>query len=224
MATKVEVTSDGDALSLRERTRRAVQGELIDVATRLFVENGYEATTVDQIASAAGVSRRSFFRYFPTKDDLVLSKYDRTGEDLAAALRARPADEPLWASLRSMLDHVVDYAASPERAASMAALEEVVASSDVLRGAYLARIDALQRDLAEIVRIRADEAGHPWPDCDPAPRALVGAAFACLRAATEHSRDTGADLGRSLDRTMAAVAPLDGAPTSARPRRRTTAR
>ncbi len=206
--TAAHETEPAGAPSLRERTRRAVHGELLDVAQRLFVEHGYEATTVDQIATAAGMSKRSFFRYFATKEELVLSKYERTGEDLAAALRARPGDEPLWRSLRFVFDVVVDYAADPHRAAAMADLERVIAASESLRGAYLARIDRMQRDLAEIARIRSQETERPWGDDDPAPRAVVGAAFACFAAASATAARTGADLGAVLDDAMSAVSPL----------------
>jgi AcrR family transcriptional regulator len=194
--------------SLRERTRRAVQGELIEVGQRLFVERGFEATTVDEIATAAGMSKRSFFRYFATKEELVLSKYERTGDDLAAALRSRPADEPLWTSLRFVFDVVVDYAADPVRAASMAGLERVIAASEPLRGAYLARIDRIQRDLADIARLRSHTTDRPWNDDDPAPSAIVGAAFACLAAATATAARTGADLATVLDDAMSAVSPV----------------
>ncbi|KAF4409623.1 MULTISPECIES: TetR family transcriptional regulator [Streptomyces] len=83
---------------LRERkkikTRRTIRAE----AFRLFAEQGYDATTVDQIAAAAEVSPSTFFRYFPTKEDLVVTdEYDPLTLD---ALAARPADEPLLQSLR----------------------------------------------------------------------------------------------------------------------------
>ncbi|MEZ0068966.1 AcrR family transcriptional regulator [Streptacidiphilus sp. MAP12-20] len=88
-------------LGLRERkklkTRRAIRA----AAFGLFADQGYEATTVDQIAAAAEVSPSTFFRYFPTKEDLVISDdYDPL---LEAAFRARPQDEPLIDSLRAAM-------------------------------------------------------------------------------------------------------------------------
>ena len=88
----------GASLGLRERkklkTRRAIRA----AAFRRFAEQGYEATTVDQIAADADVSPSTFFRYFPTKEDLVISDdYDPL---LESALRARPVDEPLVESIR----------------------------------------------------------------------------------------------------------------------------
>lgn len=193
--------------SLRERTRRAVQSELIDVAQQLFVEQGYEETTVDQIASAAGMSRRSFFRYFSSKEALVIEKYEAMIDVFAERLEARPADEPLWTSVRRMFDYVVHYADDADLAERMAVMEAIVQSSDALRGAYLERIDRAQERLTQIARDRADEQGTSWPGDDPAPRAIIGTAFACLEAARAAAAKSGRSLGPVLDRAMQAVAP-----------------
>jgi AcrR family transcriptional regulator len=72
----------------KDRTRRVIQAE----ALRLFAEQGFQATTVEQIAAAADVAPRTFFRYFPTKDEVVFwSDYQPL---LAGFVAARPADEP----------------------------------------------------------------------------------------------------------------------------------
>jgi AraC-like DNA-binding protein len=76
--------------SLRERTRRAVQAELVEVAQRLFVERGYEQTTADAIAGAAGMSKRSLFRYFRSEEDLV----EGGGPGDGGRRRARDAVRP----------------------------------------------------------------------------------------------------------------------------------
>jgi AcrR family transcriptional regulator len=86
---------------LRARARLAMRTEIAETAFCLFVERGFERTTVDEIAEAAGLSRRSFFRYFPTKEDTVFGLLDDLGEELAAAVAARPAAEPPWAALRA---------------------------------------------------------------------------------------------------------------------------
>jgi AcrR family transcriptional regulator len=72
----------------RQRTQAAIQTE----ALRLFTEQGYEATTCEQIASAAEVSPATFFRYFPTKEDVVLA--DNYDDLLLALVHERPASEP----------------------------------------------------------------------------------------------------------------------------------
>ncbi|MDX3100968.1 TetR/AcrR family transcriptional regulator [Nonomuraea angiospora] len=196
-----------ESLSLRERTRLAVRQQLLDTALALFLEQGYEATTVEEIAAAAGMSKRSFFRYFGSKEDVILGKHERLGEQFIDALRARPLDEPLWTSLRRMFDDVVDYMADPAQAAGAAELQRVINGSPSLRAAYLDRMLGNQSRIADAARERAHDAGHGWDDADPAPLALVGAAFACLTAANASAAAGGVPLREALDRAMAAVGP-----------------
>src|ERR1700737_2370781 len=59
------------AVDIGERKRRAVRGELSEVALRLLTDRGFDSVTIDEIAAAAGVSRRTFFRYFSSKEDVV---------------------------------------------------------------------------------------------------------------------------------------------------------
>src|SRR4029077_8820150 len=86
-------------LTLRDHARGAVREEVMRQAWLLFSAQGFEATTVDQIAAAAGMSRRTFFRYFAGKDELVLTRLVESGQSVVDALRLRPADEPVWVSL-----------------------------------------------------------------------------------------------------------------------------
>jgi AcrR family transcriptional regulator len=83
----------------RERKKAQTRRSLQEHALRLFLENGYANTTVEQIAAAAGVSHMTFFRYFPTKEDVVMQDdYDPLLESLIAA---RPAGEPPVARIRA---------------------------------------------------------------------------------------------------------------------------
>src|SRR6267143_832439 len=88
-------------LGLRERkklkTREAIQRE----AMRLFQKNGYEETTIEQIADAAEISPSTFFNYFPTKEDVVL--YDRYDPMLASLMLERPVEETPSVALRHVL-------------------------------------------------------------------------------------------------------------------------
>jgi AcrR family transcriptional regulator len=196
--------------SLRERTRRAVQADLVDVAQRLFVERGYEQTTVDAIAAAAGMSKRSFFRFFASKEELVLGKYDLMGEQLTARLDERPDDESLWVALRRMFDAVVEQTADGAPSPQGHEIGRIVSATPVLHAAYLHRLHRIQDDIAAVVRRRAERAGHPFAAEDPAPSAIVGAAFACVSAARVTSVATGRPFAEAVDRAMAAVGDLAG--------------
>src|SRR5437762_13429180 len=111
-----------DPLPVRERTRRAVRGELTQTAVSQFVEKGYDETTIDDLAAAAGMSKRTFFRYFASKEELVMGKYEFFGQQLAEDLAARPVDEPLWVSLRQIFGRVVEYFESEARGATAVAM------------------------------------------------------------------------------------------------------
>jgi AcrR family transcriptional regulator len=85
----------------REQNKRRTHEALIEAAGRLFQERGYESTTVRDIAAAAGVGERTFFRYFPSKESLVLQQVRDLVPLLAAEIRDRPAAEPPLAALRN---------------------------------------------------------------------------------------------------------------------------
>ncbi len=185
--------------SLRERTRRSVRSELVDAAQELFAAHGYESVTVDQIAEATGMSRRSFFRYFASKDAVVLGKYERLGEQFSEALRARPADEAPWPALRRMFDGVVAYVTDPALAERASEMDRIISASPALRAGYLERMQQAQALVVSALQERAPELGPT------ASAALVAAAFATVAAANDRARETGAPLAAVLDEAMAAV-------------------
>src|SRR6266508_2567443 len=115
-----------DPLPVRERTRRAVRDELAQLAKELFVEKGYDETTIDELAAAAGMSKRTFFRYFASKEELVMGKYEILGDQLAEDLAARPSDEPIWASMRQVFGQIVDHVESEARGTASVAMENIV--------------------------------------------------------------------------------------------------
>jgi len=194
--------------TLRERTRRAVRSELIDAAVALFAEHGYENITVDQIAQAAGISRRSFFRYFGSKEALVLGKFDRLGDEFAQALSARPADEPAWEALRRMFDPVIAYVGDPELGRRAAEVDRIIHSDESLRAGLVERMQRAQALVVDVLRRRPDQGRR---EDDLALSALVGAAFAALAAASAHSQATGMPLERALDRAMTSIGAGAGA-------------
>lgn len=82
----------GAAPGLRELKKQRTRATIVDVAARLCAEQGYERTTVDQIAEAAEVSPRTFSRYFPNKEAVVGALIEETSEHVAAALARQPRD------------------------------------------------------------------------------------------------------------------------------------
>ena len=99
-------------LGLRERKKIKTRMAIRKATYRLIQEQGYDATTIEQIAEAAEVSPSTVFRYFPTKEDIVVTdEYDPLLEE---ELRARPADEPLLQSLRYVVNSALRQSVSGE--------------------------------------------------------------------------------------------------------------
>jgi AcrR family transcriptional regulator len=85
---------------LRERHRKRTAADLEEAALALFCEKGFDAVTIDDIAAGADVSRRTFFRYYASKEDVILSDHPKRLDELQAALDRRPMDEPPLTALR----------------------------------------------------------------------------------------------------------------------------
>ena len=189
--------------TLRDRATRAVRAEIAGVAIRLFLEQGFDKTTVDQIAAEAGLSRTSFFRYFATKEDAVLGHLEELGQKARDALEARPADEPAWQSLRHAFGVLIaERSAYPEGGMGM---HRMLRDTPSLQARHLGRQANWQELLAPEVARRL---GIPADPRDPRPRALVAAALGCLNVAVDVcARSEGAaDLADLLDQAMGALA------------------
>ncbi|WP_432135255.1 MULTISPECIES: TetR/AcrR family transcriptional regulator [unclassified Streptomyces] len=203
------MTTEKTRSGLRERTRQAVRREITEAANALFIERGYEATTIDDIAAAVGMSKRSVFRYFPTKEDLVIGKVDYLADEMLQGLRARPAGEPVWESLRALFDLLVPHVDDLDKDSVAAPIQRVIFSTPNLLGSYLEKQQQMQEVVVDELSRRAAEAGTPCPAADPTLRAITAAAFGCLVAAQRAWLESGSGgtFADALDRAMAAVAP-----------------
>jgi AcrR family transcriptional regulator len=130
--------------ALRERKRLETKERITEAARALFRERGFDATTIDQIAEAAAVSRRSFFHYFASKDDVVFAWQDELETALTDALVVLPSREPL---LR-VAERAVVAAAGHFNRDEAVALSRMVHGSPVLRARNQARYEGLERVLA----------------------------------------------------------------------------
>ncbi len=193
-------------MTLRDHAREAVRDEVAKHAWTLFAVQGYEATTVDEIAEAAGMSRRTFFRYFAGKDELVLERLVESGKLIADALRDRPADEPAWPALRAALG--VALALQEAHAEKARPLQLMLRAEPALRATTETRrrlwVEALAPLVATRLPARSIERG---PDTRAA--AVAGSALGCLDAAQiAWAENPGSSLTSLLDEAMSAVAPL----------------
>jgi AcrR family transcriptional regulator len=168
-------------MTLRERNRRAAYAQISGVALRLFADQGYESTTVEQIAEAAGVSARTFFRYFATKEDIVVGDLVQLGDVVAAALAARPPEENPWVALTSSFAALADAPGRPvDRDLLIARL---TTANPALRARHLEKHLRWQALLVPLLERRMGL--EPGPVPDPRAHAIVGACLACLDTAME---------------------------------------
>ncbi|MGW6057364.1 TetR/AcrR family transcriptional regulator [Streptomyces sp. NPDC055189] len=191
----------GAPATLWDRTRQLASREILETALRLFTEQGYDETPIAQIAREAGVSQRTLFRYFGTKEDLLGDNQQRFGQVLADTVGEQPAEAGVWEALRAGFAAVLALHDSREKALERFRLLHNTAS---LRAGYLEKRLRFQEDLLPLVQARMGTgAGNP----DPGARAVIGTAFACLDAASMTWVDNGGtgDIIDLYDECLAAV-------------------
>jgi AcrR family transcriptional regulator len=184
------VTVEPLAAQLSVRRSQMMIGEVEAVALGLFDERGFDQVTVDEIASAAGISVRTFYRYFPTKDTVLQVQIDRRSEALRAALEARPVDEAPLQSLRVALQEAVSH----EDMALLRRWTSVIAATpSVLRGV----VGGLQLKrngvIAEFLGARFD-----MPGSSLVPTMLAAAAGGVIQAAQTEWFVRGGDLAQKI--------------------------
>ncbi len=189
----MEPSPDGrPKAGLRERKKAKTRAEIQRQALKLFGERGYGATTVAQIAEAAEVSESTFFRYFPTKEDVVL--WDELDPLVFEAYRTQPAGLGPIRALRYAIRDVLTHASAAERE-ELRERVELLLSVAPLRATLVDQVRGPMRLLAEAA---AERAGRS-PD-DPPVRALAGAMMGVgLSAMFAAAEDPGSDVVSVLD-------------------------
>ncbi|MFI0896995.1 TetR/AcrR family transcriptional regulator [Streptomyces sp. NPDC020983] len=191
------------ASGLRELTRATVRAQIAERAMELFLAQGFEETTVEQIAAQVGMSARSVFRYFATKEDMVVGSMQESGAVLAAALAERPAEESPWEALRGALG--VLLAGIAQNRESALARSRMFASTPALRAARLQK-HARWRELLEPgVLSRLPEG--PAAERELRAAAITTAVLGCFDIALTRWSAAGGtgDAGELLDAAIRAV-------------------
>jgi AcrR family transcriptional regulator len=143
-------------LGLRERKKARTREAIVDAALALFERKGFEATTIEDIAAAADVSPRTFFRYFESKVDLILAKNHEKNVGFGALLAQRPAHEAPVEAIRQVLrDQLANLLA--EDAAAVRELQVVMSSPELRELAF----DHFHGQQAELAVVIADRLGLP---------------------------------------------------------------
>ncbi len=169
---------------LRERKRRETARRIVEAGMRLFIDRGYEAATIEEIAAAADISRRTFFHYFRSKDEILLSMQGGMGEELAAALREELQDKrPLQAMRAAALRICGGYPA-----ADMIVVDRLMRANAAVQARKQASYIRQEQALFEIMRER-----WPQPEHEVSLRLAAMASVGALRLAFDAlSREGGA--------------------------------
>jgi AcrR family transcriptional regulator len=136
---------------LRERKQQQTRERLKRAAMALFLERGFEAATIDDIAAAADVSRRSFFHYFASKEDVVAAWQEDAAAALVAGILARPADESMLTAAENAIAAAVKRI-DPTEAAAMSRLKR---DNPALHARDQLKYEKLERALADGLAQRA---------------------------------------------------------------------
>lgn len=195
--------------TLREVTRQAARERISDVAIELFIERGYDATTVEEIATAAGISERTFFRYFPTKDEVFFSRAATDTQTLIDHVTARPADEAPWVALQAAVDSTLlelDRAENSDRSRTYRTV--LAHSADLLAHQFTRLSDALTA-ISDTLWERWAAAEDPTdPDAKILIRTLVSSALGAVNEVMSFAEDrTPAERRRLVHNTLSAIRP-----------------
>ena len=184
----------------RGRPRGTSARELELISLRMFTEQGFDDTTVERIAAAAGVSKRTFFRYFDSKADVLWHAFDGEVRSLRAAFAAVPPQAPLMAAIRQVVVGVNSYRAEdvPELRTRM----HLIGSVPALQASAAQHYDDWERAVSEFAAARLGQpAGSLYP------LAIGRATLAVCRSAYDRWADRAdADLTVYLDQALRALA------------------
>ena len=198
---------------LRERKKIKLRRAIQTAALRLFETQGYEHTTVEQIAEAAETSTTTFYRYFPTKEDVVLD--NDASPRFEATVATRPAGEPLTATIRAAMAAVV-AAAEADRDLTLARMR-LVATVPALESRYAGEE---RRTIDVLTRLLANHTGRPADDyqLELVAYVLAGVVFTASRRWVAEQGAT--PLASLVDQALTTIEPLLAAlehPTRTRP-------
>jgi AcrR family transcriptional regulator len=196
---------------LRERKRRLTRQLISDAATTMFATRGFDNVKVSEVADRVGVSEKTIYNYFPTKESLVLDTADEAVERMARALRERGPEESLTdAVVRAIKEDTERFGQAPEELIEFIPLFlGMIDSTPALRAAWLELHDRLANVAREEL---AAQAGIDPRDPEPmaAGRALAGLAEVSLESWTRRIREglRGEELRRAVDDDLQRAARL----------------
>lgn len=194
-----ELTTPGPARKTRHQRKLRTLDALRRAALDLALEHGVDAISVTDIAAAGGVSRRTFFNYFPSKEDALVGENPELSAFLREAIAARPADEPPLAAVRGALDETIAAFVTDEIRNRLRARHQLLADHPELLPRHLARYVAFEQLLADSLTIRAMP---PGTDTQLLATVIAGVVRLCTRRWAQHGDPP---LAERIDTAFAAL-------------------
>jgi AcrR family transcriptional regulator len=179
-------------LGLRERKKIQTRDTIRDEAVRLFDEQGYANTTIEQIADAAEVSQSTFFRYFPTKESVLIA--DDLDQVMVEALATQPADVPMVQAFRHALKAALATVTEDGWKFERARYALVISIPEVKAAQY----DSYLRTMSRLVEAECRRTGR-GPEDDFDVRVSIGALSGALMAVLDTTKDAINRMYRALD-------------------------
>ena len=172
-------------VGLRERKKQRTRAVIAETARRLFVDRGFEAVSVAEIAREAEVSEATVFNYFPTKEDLVYSRLEAFEEEMLAAVRDRTQGESIAAAFARFISRPRGLLASrdPEEVEQLAGVSRMITNSPALLARERQIFDAYTGSLAVLI---ADETRAPADAIEP--WVVANALLGIHRASIDYAR------------------------------------
>ena len=182
--------------SLQSRKRQLVRDAIYDAAIELFAKRGFDETTVEEVAEAAGISRRSFFRYFESKDDLLALNTVNCGEALCKTVRSRPARTGPLQVVREAIQEGVKFTESQKHTRQVI---EIAQRSPSARQAHLSRLMDVQDSLGLAFAVQMKSPARDFLT----PFLLAGLSQLVMNAATgswylSKSKDLSAEADKAI--------------------------
>ena len=178
-------------VGLRERKRQQTRQALISAAIRLFAEKGYDETTVAEITAAAGVSTKTFFNYFASKDEVLFPHLSSRIDGAAGIIEQRKPGETVAGVLVRAVEYMLAEASRDELAAGLASARlPMIMSVPAVQAAALRRYFLAETRLAEALH-RAYPGILDMPEAAAIIGSLMGAVLAAALATMEAGGSTG---------------------------------
>jgi AcrR family transcriptional regulator len=179
---------------LRQRKKRQMRQLISDTATAIFLERGFDEVRVSDVAAACGVSEKTVYNYFPTKESLLLDREEAMVADIRRALGpGAPVGSPIEAAIAVIIEQVRglydDWAVEHQRALDLTVVSrfsDLIERTPSLRAAHLDMMDRLVRVAAEAMAARAG-VNPEDPEPQIAANAIVGLWRLQFQAMTKHS-------------------------------------